>query len=86
MDANLIVLGASLIVIISFFFNYLSSKSNIPSVLMLMVAGYILGQFVDFPEETLDTILPALGTVGVILIVLEAALDIHLSKEKAPTL
>lgn len=86
MDANLIVLGASLIVIVSFFYNYLSVKTNIPSVLMLMVTGYVLGQFVDIPQKDLNAILPALGTVGVILIVLEAALDIHLSRDKAPIL
>ena len=86
METNLIVLGASLVVIASFFFNYLSSKSNIPSVLMLMVLGYILGQFVEIPEGDLKAVLPALGTVGVILIVLEAALDIKLSREKTPIL
>lgn len=86
MDANLIVLSASLVVIASFFFNYLSSKTNIPSVLMLMILGYVMGQFVEIPDESLDKILPALGTVGVILIVLEAALDIHLSKEKTKIL
>ncbi|MFK7972275.1 MAG: cation:proton antiporter [Bacteroidia bacterium] len=86
MDANLIVLSASLVVIASFFFNYLSSKTNIPSVLMLMVLGYIVGQFVEIPAEDLNMILPSLGTVGVILIVLEAALDIHLSREKGKIL
>ncbi|MEZ4685145.1 MAG: hypothetical protein R3B47_03510 [Bacteroidia bacterium] len=46
--------------------------------LMLMVTGYILGQFVHIPQE--DPEQYSAGTwhpVGVISIVLEAALDIH---------
>lgn len=86
MDTNLLVLGASLVVIASFFFNYLSSKTSIPSVLMLMVLGYILKMFVEIPDSQLDVALPALGTVGVILIVLEAALDLNLGKDKWPLL
>lgn len=86
MDTNILLLGVGLIIILSFIFNIIAQKSNIPSVLMLMVLGYILGQVIPMDEsyEALQTTaLSFLGTVGVILIVLEAALDLHLEKEKA---
>ena len=51
---------------------------------MLMLGGYILKQFVDIPEAEIQPYLQILGTVGVILIVLEAALDLHLTKDKLP--
>lgn len=85
MDTNILLLGVGLIIILSFIFNILAQKSNIPSVLMLMVLGYIVGHYLPLPEsyEALQTTaLSFLGTVGVILIVLEAALDLHLEKKK----
>lgn len=85
MDTNILLLGVGLIIILSFIFNILSQKSNIPSVLMLMVLGYIVGHYLPLSESyqaLQTTALSLLGTVGVILIVLEAALDLHLEREK----
>lgn len=85
MDTNLLLLGVGLVIILSFIFNIIAQKSNIPSVLMLMVLGYVVGHYLPLPEsyEAIQTMaLSFLGTVGVILIVLEAALDLHLEKEK----
>lgn len=85
MDTHILLLGVGLIIILSFVFNIVAQRSNIPSVLMLMILGYILGQFVPVEgayEEVQTTALSLLGTVGVILIVLEAALDLHLERDK----
>lgn len=92
MDTYVLILGASLIVIASYFFNFLSKKTNIPSVLMLMVLGYLisvgLDTFESFQFSSADLVRPlsVLGAVGVILIVLEAALDLDLEREKGPIL
>lgn len=54
---------------------------------MLIVAGVGIGQFLNsFPEYQIDFFpyLKILGTVGLIMIVLEGALDLELSKEKKP--
>ena len=80
-----LIIEASIIVILSFWFNGISKKTNIPSVLMLIVLGiilqYVLGYFVpDKPE--FDKALEVLGIVGLIMIVLEAALELELKKEK----
>ncbi len=80
-----IIIEASIIIILSFWFNGLSKKTNIPSVLMLIALGiilqYALGYFMpDKPE--FDGALEILGIVGLIMIVLEAALELELKKEK----
>lgn len=80
-----LIIAASLIVILSFWFNMISKKTNIPAVLMLIALGvilqYVIGMFVD---EELDffPILEVLGIIGLIMIVLEAAMELKLKKEK----
>ncbi len=78
-----------MIIILSYFFNLFSKKTNIPSVLMLILVGMLLqipAYYFDFNKEILRPVLEILGIVGLIMIVLEAALDLKLTKEKWPTL
>ncbi|WP_281542316.1 cation:proton antiporter [Maribacter aestuarii] len=80
-----LIIEASVIVILSFWFNGISKKTNIPSVLMLIILGIILQYVLKYfvPEE-LDFSggLEILGIVGLIMIVLEAALELELKREK----
>jgi len=83
------IIAAAAIVIISFWFNGISKKTNIPSVLMLIILGVLinlgLGFFVSDDINFGDSLggsLEILGTVGLIMIVLEAALELELKKEK----
>ena len=81
-----LIIAASLIIILSFLFSEISRRTNIPSVLMLMVLGILLKIGLDtFVGEGIDFLpyLKILGTVGLIMIVLEAALELKLKKEKA---
>ncbi len=89
MDAILssygLIIAASVIIILSFFFGELSSKTNIPSVLMLIVLGIILAYVLESQVGRKPDFLPILkilGTVGLIMIVLEAALELKLKREK----
>ena len=85
------IIEASSILILSFFFGEIAKKTNIPSVLMLIVLGILIqvvvthtgifGESLDL-EVALLPILKLLGTVGVIMIVLEAALELKLEKDK----
>ncbi len=85
MSAYVVITVLSLIIIISYFFNILSSKTNIPSVLMLIALGAVLKQLSPMDTgEQLFSVLEVLGIVGLIMIVLEAALDLELKKEKWP--
>jgi cell volume regulation protein A len=81
------IIGFSAIIILSYWFNLLSAKTNVPAVLMLIVLGVtikgILGYFGTEFDVTDDT-LSIIGTVGLIMIVLEASLDLELKREKMP--
>jgi NhaP-type Na+/H+ or K+/H+ antiporter len=83
-------IGISLIIIISYFFNFISKKSKIPSVLLLIGLGVGVQQLFINLEINLDAYimetLEVLGIVGLIMIVLEAALDLELRREKKPLL
>ncbi|WP_299431614.1 cation:proton antiporter [uncultured Maribacter sp.] len=80
-----LIIGASLIVVLSFWFNGISKKTNIPSVLMLIVLGIILQYALKSFMPNLpnfDGALELLGIIGLIMIVLEAALELELKKSK----
>ena len=76
----------SLTIIVSYFFNVYAKKSGVPSVLMLIALGialhYGLLLFDGFSVDLLKP-LEVLGVVGLILILLEAALDLRLEKIKS---
>lgn len=83
------IIIASLIVIISYFFSHIAKKTSIPSVLMLITLGLIINysmKYLGSPELRLFGWLELLGIVGLIMIVLEAALDLKLSREKLPVI
>ena len=81
-----IIIACSLLIIVSYLFNRLASKTNIPAVLLLIALGIIIKQ-IDGEEGFFATInllplLELLGIAGLIMIVLEAALDLKLSRDK----
>jgi NhaP-type Na+/H+ or K+/H+ antiporter len=83
-------IAISLIVIISYFFNFVSEKSKIPSVLLLIGLGVAFQKLlnalgIDLTGSIMQ-MLELLGVVGLIMIVLEAALDLKLKREKKPLL
>ena len=84
-DLSLIIF--SLIIICSYFFDLISKRTGIPSVLILITLGIIVSQSFSFfllPKPSAEVIQNAvgiLGGAGVILIVLEAAIDLRLKKE-----
>ena len=75
----------SLTIIISYFFHLYAKKSGVTAVLLLIGLGIIINyslRFSGFTKPDLIPVLGVLGVVGLILIVLEAALDLELVKEK----
>lgn len=80
-----LIIEASVIIILSFWFNGISKKTNIPSVLMLIILGVILQYVLKyFVPDALDFSggLEILGIIGLIMIVLEAALELELKRNK----
>ena len=83
MDTFSIIIAVSAIIILSFFFNIFSARTKIPSVLLLMGLGVGLQEWItDSEKQGLGEVLPILGNVGLIMIVLEAALELELERKK----
>ncbi len=84
LGAYTLIIVASLIVIASFLFSEISRRTNVPSVLMLILLG--VGLKLGFPtlleEVDFSAILEILGIVGLIMIVLEAALELKLARHQ----
>ena len=84
-NSYLFIIAVSVIIILSYFFNILSKKTNVPSVLLLILTGVLIKlgmSFFDIKSINLFPVLEVLGIVGLIMLVLEAALDLELKKEK----
>lgn len=82
-----IIISICLLLILAYIFDITSSKTKIPSVIFLLIMGWAVKQGTEFlalPVPNLTSILPVLGTVGLILIVLEGSLELELNKSKLP--
>ncbi|MFH0856084.1 MAG: cation:proton antiporter [Candidatus Omnitrophota bacterium] len=80
-DSHSILIFLSFIVILSYCFNLLASHWRVPSVLLLLGCGVLLhytGDYFNFRVSNIRPYLELFGIVGLILIVLEAALDIKI--------
>ncbi len=80
-----IIIEISVILILSFLFNGIAKRTNIPSVLMLIVLGIILQYVLKYTTAEEVNFFPALevlGIIGLIMIVLEAALELELKRDK----
>jgi NhaP-type Na+/H+ or K+/H+ antiporter len=87
MSPYTIIIAAAVIIILSFIFNIIAKKTNVPSVLMLILLGIVIQQFfwqpdIESKDSTLMLGLEVLGNIGLIFIVLEAALDLKLQRDK----
>jgi NhaP-type Na+/H+ or K+/H+ antiporter len=85
-DSSLAIgmLAASVIVIFSYLLDIFSHRIKLPSVLLLMGFGILLNILVSvtgLEAPNFTKILPFLGTIGLILIVLEASMHLHLTKD-----
>jgi cell volume regulation protein A len=80
-----IIITFCVLLLIAYVFDLTSSKTKIPSVILLLLLGWAVKQltvFLDIHLPDISTILPVLGTVGLILIVLEGSLELELNKSK----
>ena len=85
MTTYTILIILSGLVIFSYLFDLVASKTKIPSVLLLLLLGIGLRFLVDYLQiHTFNflSILPTLGTVGLILIVFEGSLELKYDQNK----
>jgi Kef-type K+ transport system membrane component KefB len=90
MNTLSILIVLPLLVVFSYLFDAIARKTKFPSVILLMFTGIIIRAITNLYGFTdfgfLDKVIPVLGTVGLILIVLEGALELDIKKEKLPVI
>ncbi len=82
---NYIILALCIIVILSYLFDITSRYSKIPGVIMLIGLGIllqVLSESTGLRIPNMEPYLPVIGTLGLVLIVLDASLDLKLEKRK----
>lgn len=84
---NAIIITLCVLLLIAYVFDLTSSKTKIPSVILLLLLGFLvreLAGILDLSLPDLTPVLPVLGTIGLILIVLEGALELEFNASKTP--
>ena len=88
MTTEIIIVLCSLF-LLAYIFDISARVTKIPSVIFLLLLGWIVRQasesfHIHVPE--LDPLLPIFGTIGLILIVLEGSLELELNRSKYPVI
>jgi Kef-type K+ transport system membrane component KefB len=84
MTATIIITFCALL-LVAYIFDLTSTKTKVPSVILLLVLGWLLQELTTFlgikvPDFT--TTLPVLGSVGLILIVLDGSMELDFNRSK----
>ncbi|XOD66777.1 MAG: cation:proton antiporter [Flavobacteriales bacterium Tduv] len=87
MDYSTVISLFCILIIASYLFDMVSRRTKFPSVILLILSGMgmkILAESFNYeiPEPFMKEILPSLGNIGLILIVLEGALELEITAEK----
>lgn len=85
LETEEILIAVCSLIILSYLFSILSRYIRVPSVLLLLFAGIgfrVLSESYHFNIRFSDQLTESLGVVGLIMIVLEAGLDLKLERSK----
>lgn len=80
-----IIITLCILLLIAYLFDLTASWTKIPSVILLLLLGWIVKEvtfFFEIKVPDLTSTLPILGTIGLILIVLEGSLELELNRSK----
>lgn len=80
-----IIITFCALLLIAYLFDLTSARTKIPSVILLLILGWLVRQasiVFDAKLPDFSSFLPVLGTFGIILIVLEGSLMLELNKSK----
>jgi Kef-type K+ transport system membrane component KefB len=83
---NTAILAASGLLLLAYGIEHFGRRFRVPSVVLLIVAGLIARQVLDafgWRFHWVEPIVPVIGTIGLILIVLEGALDLTVTRKPA---
>lgn len=79
------IIASCLLIIFSYLYNLLSNRTGIPSVLLLMLSGILVREALHYAEFSYSIPAQAVeffGVLGLIMIILEAGLDLDLEQSK----
>ena len=82
-----VIITISILLLLAYVFDITASKTKIPSVILLLLLGFgakLITESLNISVPNLNPILPILGTIGLILIVLEGSLELEINKSKLP--
>jgi len=80
-----IIIIISILLLLAYLFDLTSARTRIPSVILLLFLGWggrMIADFFTLNIPDLTPLLPIFGTLGLILIVLEGALELEFNKTK----
>ena len=80
-----VIIAFCIIILLAYLFDITGKYSKIPGVLLLILLGIIIHFLVikvGLYVPNLEPVLPIIGTLGLILIVMEASLDLKINAEK----
>jgi potassium/hydrogen antiporter len=80
-----IIISLCIILLVAYIFELTSKFSKIPGVILLMALGLVLRyltEYNNFKVPDFSILLPLMGTLGLVLIVLEGSLDLSISSDK----
>ena len=83
MNASILITICALL-LLAYIFDITSSKTKIPSVILLLLLGWTVNKvttILNINVPNLESVLPLIGTIGLILIVLEGSLELEIRKE-----
>lgn len=84
---NTTILAASGLLLFAYLLDIFGRRFRLPGVVLLVVTGLVARHFLDRADLHLtwvDPVVPVIGTLGLILIVLEGALDLSVRKDRVP--
>ena len=81
-----IIISVCVLLLIAYLFDLTSAYTRVPSVILLLLLGWGVKQVTTLfaiPLPDFTPFLPLLGTIGLILIVLEGSLELEINKSKS---
>lgn len=85
--ASSIIISFIILLLLAYIFEITTAKVKIPPVILLLALGFtvkIISIYAHISIPDISPILPVLGTVGLILIVLEGSLELEMHRSKLP--
>lgn len=84
-NSQYIIILVSVLIIFSYLFDLFARRTKFPSVILLMVTGMVgrwVADYFGYEIRYMDQLIPLMGSIGLVLIVLEGALELNVTKRK----